>query len=156
MIWFFALFALVVVVVIALVVVGGETARLAQMVRPAVFDVGEAVEVIADALPPDAQARLTHDDVRWILLADADLLEETTAGPQERRYPWSRRPVADGPGDGLDAIDPGPVVDQDLAVARILALADESGRELADEDIVSVLDARLIFLDNIGAVGPEV
>ncbi len=148
MIWVFALIGLVAVVIIALVVVGGETARLAGVARPAVFDLGEAVDFIADRLPGDVQARLTHDDVRWVLLADADLLEAYTAGPAERRYPWSRRP--DQPGDEPDAI-----VEEELAVARILELSDSSGRALLDEDIVAVLNVRLDYLAAIGAVGPQ-
>lgn len=147
MIWVFAVLGLVAVVVIGLVVVGGETARLATVVRPAVFDLAEAVDFIADRLPTDSQARLSHDDVRWVLLADADLLEASTAGPAERRYPWSRKPVAQ--------VQPDEVVDEDQAVARIIARADDEGRDIADEDVVAVLDTRLSYLEAIGAVGPE-
>lgn len=147
MIWVFAVVGLVAVVVIGLVVVGGETARLATVARPAVFDLGEAVEFIADRLPFESQARLSHDDVRWILLADADLLEESTAGPPERRYPWSRKPeVGEMPVE---------VVDEVSAVARILAAAESSGMDLADDDVVAVLDTRLEYLRAIGAVGPQ-
>ena len=147
MIWVFAVIGLVAVVVIGLVVVGGETARLATVARPAVFDLAEAVDFIADRLPADSQARLSHDDVRWVLLADAELLEESTAGPPERRYPWSRRPPA--------AVMPTEVVDEDVAVARVLAHADAAGRDLVDEDVVAVLDTRLLYLEAIGAVGPR-
>ena len=95
------------------------------------FDLAEAVDYIADRLDPSVQARLTHDDVHWILLADADLID--------------------------DRADPAlQIVDEDAAVARILALADESGRELADEDVVAVLDGRTAYLGAIGAIGPEV
>ena len=47
------------------------------------------------------------------------------------------------------------VVDDELAIARILALADESGRELGDGDVVAVLDGRSAYLEAIGAIGPE-
>lgn len=136
--WLFGIIGLALIVVIGLVVLGRETARLAAAPRPAVFDLTEAVAYIADRLPPDAQARVSHDDVRWVLLADADLLEEATEGDD---------------GDGDDEEDE--VVDEDAAVARILALADRSGRELADEDVVAILDARLGYLEAIGAIGPE-
>lgn len=126
--WLFAVLGLVVVVVIGLVVLGRETSRLAVSVRPAVFDMAEAVEFIADRLPSEAQARLTHDDVRWVLLADADLLE-SVAGEGE--------------------------VDPDEAVARILDRADGSGRELEDADVVAVLEGRIAYLVAIGAIGPE-
>ncbi len=136
--WLFGVLGLVVVVVIGLVVVGRETARLSVAARPAVFDMAEAVDFIADRLPPEAQARLSHDDVRWVLLADADLLERNSA-----------EPVSDADDDAFL------VVDETDAVARILAIADESGRDLADEDVVSVLDGRSAYLEAIGAVGPE-
>ena len=130
MLWIFALLGIVVIVVIGLVVLGRETARLSASVKPAVFDMTEAVEYIADRLPADTQARISHDDVRWVLLADADLLEEAEASDDQ-------------------------VVDEDGAVARILALADTSGRDLEDQDIVAVLDGRLGYLGAIGAIGPE-
>lgn len=143
----FGLIGLALIVVIGLVVVGRETARLAIAPRPAVFDMEEAVEFIADRISAPAQGRLSHEDVRWILLADADLLEEASVEP-EGRFPWSRRPTP-VPGRTLD------VVDQDLAVARILAAADESNRDLADADIAEVLDQRLVYLERIGAIGGQ-
>lgn len=134
----FALLGLVLVLVIGLVVVGRETARLADSGKPAVFELYEAVDYIADRLPPDAQARLSHDDVWWILTADADQLDDSThaatAADRERAQ----------------------VVDEVDAVARILAAADHSERDLDDEDVAAVLDARLDYLAAIGAVGPEV
>lgn len=141
MTWIFLLLGLVVVVVIGLVVLGRETARLSDVARPAVFDMTEAVEFIADRLPAETQARISHDDVRWILLADADLIEDATA-----------EEVAQVAAE----LDEEPqVVDEDAAVARVLELADGSGRDLADEDVVAVLDARLAYLEAIGAIGPE-
>lgn len=147
-IWIFAVVSLVAVVCIGLVVVGRETGRLAAAPRPVVFDVAEAVDYIADRLAPEIQSQISHDDVRWVLLADADLLEEATADPSEPRFPWNRpRPMA-GP-------DRDQVVDQDLAVARILEAADHSDRDLTDEQIVAVLDLRLDFLRAIDAIGEQ-
>ena len=139
MAWLFVILGIVLVVVIGLVVLGRETARLSVAARPAVFDMTEAIEFIADRLPAETQARISHDDVRWVLLADADLLEEAEAAETQ---------------DLPDDADP-QVVDEDGAVARILELADGSGRDLADEDIVAVLDARLAYLEAIGAIGPQ-
>ncbi len=42
-----------------------------------------------------------------------------------------------------------------MAVARLLAVAEAEGRELADEDIAAVLDARMAYLEAIGAVGGQ-
>lgn len=165
--WVFAILGLVMIVVLGLVLVGRETARLAGSARPAVFELNTAVEVIADELAPEAQARISHDDVRWVLLADADLLEEATADPDERRYPWSRRtlhegrsiPVRDDHGDVVADAEQGPpdpmggIVDEDMAVARIITAADDAGRDLADEDVAAILAARLVYLERIGALG---
>jgi hypothetical protein len=123
------------VVVLALVVVGRETFRLRTSARPAVFDLEEAVDFIADRLDERVAGRLTLDDVRWILRADVDLLERATDDPD-----------AEGP----------EVVDEDDAVARILQRADAEDRDLEDADIAAVLDGRSAYLEAIGAVGPQV
>lgn len=164
----FALIGLVVIVVIGLLVVGRETDRLARSARPAVFDLTAATEFIAERLSVETQARISHDDVRWVLLADADLLEEATADPNDRKYPWSRRtrvvagramPARNDAGEIVHPDDGGPaepfgqVVDEDAAVARLLGLAEAAGRGLLDEDIAAVLEARLGYLEKIGAVG---
>lgn len=167
--WLFAVAGLLLVVVIGLVVLGRETARLASSARPAVFDLAQATEFIADRLSPEVQARLSYDDVRWVLLADAELLEEATADPEEKRFPWSKAPalvegrpvpVRDADAEVIDQgssgpLDPfGQVVDEDVAVARVLRAAEDAGREISDEDVAAVLDARMAYLERIGAVGP--
>lgn len=156
----FGLVGLALVVVIGLVLVGRETARLAGSARPAVFDMEQAVDFIAERISPEAQGRLSHEDVRWILLADADLLEEASVEP-EARFPWSR-PVAVA-GRPLDLVsgadqapDPDAVVDQDVAVARILQAADAAARDVDDADVAEVLEQRLAYLERIGAVGGRV
>lgn len=126
--------AIIAVVVLGLVAIGRETGRLAARVHPAVFDLEEAVDFIAESLPVDVASRLTHDDVRWVLRADADLLETATIeDPDKERS----------------------VVDEYDAVARILARADDEGRSIEDADVAAVLDARITYLQAIGAVGPE-
>jgi hypothetical protein len=120
--------------VLGLVVVGRETFRLRTSARPAVFDLEEAVDFIADRLPDDVAGRLTLDDVRWILRADVDRLEQATDDP-------------DPPDDE--------VVDEDDAVARILGRADAEERDLEDPDIAAVLAGRSAYLQAIGAIGPE-
>lgn len=147
MAWLFALLGLVLVVVIGLVVLGRETQRLATTSRPAVFELDEAVGYIADLLPAEVQARISHDDVRWVLLTDADLLEQASL-----EDPTDAIATTDDPDLPVDPLH---VVDEDDAVARIISAADAEGRDIADEDIVAVLDGRLRYLQAIGAVGPE-
>lgn len=149
MIWIFAVVGLLLVTAIALVVVGRETERLAARPRPAIFDVHEAVDWIADRLSPGAQGRLTHDDVHWILLTDADLIEDVSGDPHEGPYPWSRIEEPEEDPDDPER----PTMDEDFAVARLLAEADATGRELVDEDIAEVLEVRTAYLEAIGAIG---
>jgi len=128
--------AVVAVAVIAFYAVGREVVLLESRVQPAVFEVEEAIAFIADRLPPEVTARVSHDDVRWVLKADAAVLEEATA-----------EEVARGESDE--------VLDQDGAVGRVLARAGDERPELADEDVVAILDVRLAYLQAIGAVGTE-
>jgi hypothetical protein len=123
--------AVVGVVVLGLVVVGRETFLLRSSARPAVFDLEEAVDFIADRLPEDVAGRLTHDDVRWILRADVDLLEQASEHQDDE------------------------VVDEVDAVARIIERADAEEREVEDADVAAVLAGRGAYLEAIGAVGPE-
>ncbi|MGN6695856.1 MAG: hypothetical protein ACTHN0_16890 [Aquihabitans sp.] len=156
MTWLFLIVGLVLVVVIGLVVLGRETARLSDVGRPAVFDMTEAIDFIADRLPAETQARISHDDVRWVLLADADLLEDATAElPPPAASADHDAEDDDAEGEAADPQLERQVVDEDAAVARILELADESGRDLDDADIVAVLDGRLAYLEAIGAIGPQ-
>lgn len=128
--------AIVVVVAIAFYAVGREVVLLEQRVQPAVYELEEAVPFIADRLPDDVTARISHADVRWILMTDAEELEAATA-----------EAIADG--------DEDEVVDEDGAVGRILDRMEDERPDLLDTDVVAVLDARLDYLRAIGAIGDE-
>ena len=102
MLWVFGGLARVVVVLIGFVAVGRETGIQPARARPAVFDLEEAVDFIADELPDEVAGQVTHDDVRWVLRADVGLLEDATVeGGDEpgarvvetgrRRWPASSR-----------------------------------------------------------------
>ncbi len=131
----FVAVAIVAVAVVGLVVVGRETSRLAHQAQPAVFDLEEAVGFISDRLPDDVASRVTPDDVRWVLRTDAESLELATDQPED--------------------IELGPeFLDEDAALARVLAAADEDDLALADADLASILTERTNYLEAIGAVGP--
>ncbi|HEU5152825.1 MAG TPA: hypothetical protein VFU19_20205 [Iamia sp.] len=127
---------LALVVGIAFYAVGREVVLLEQRVAPSVYELEEAVPFIADRLPDEVTARISHADVRWILRVDAEELEAATA-----------EAIADGDADE--------VVDPDGAVGRVLARTGDERPDLLDEDVVAVLDARLAYLQAIGAVGDE-
>jgi hypothetical protein len=131
-----AVVAAVLVVAIAFYAVGREVTLLEDRARPAVFELEEAIAFIAELLPDEVTARVSHDDVRWVLRVDAEVLEEATA-----------EAVARGDDDE--------VLDQDGAVGRVLDRVADERPDLDDTDVVAILDARLAYLQAIGAIGPQ-
>jgi len=134
----------VVVFAIAAAFVGTEAFRLGHETPAAIFDLDEAVEEVGERLSPGAQARLTYDEVRALILATLDHLrgKGLTALPGED--------LVQRPGDGPDV-----VVADDDAVAVVLGAVDAQGLEVGDEDAFEVIRALLEHLDHIGALGPR-
>ena len=134
--------AAVAVFAIAAVVIGRESHRLDAVAPRAVYVVDEAIDYVADTVPPESQARLTHDEVRQLLaLHMAQLREQGPAAargrrprPGHRRRPWWwRRRAPSG---------------------YVIGRAEAAGLDVDDVDVVNVVEAHLAYLDAIGAVGP--
>jgi len=125
----FVVLIAVLIFVIAAVAVGRETSRLAAQPPRPVFDMDEAVEWIADRLPPEVTAELSHDDVRQILQ-------------------WSLDQLAVRPDDEVLVVD-----DETLAYVQVRAR--EAGRDWTEAQIQHVLDVQLAYLQAIGAAGAE-
>lgn len=143
MIWLFALLAAVLVFAIAAATVGREAFRLGHQPPPTIFDLDEAVAHVADALPLEAQARLSYDEVRELILAELDHLD--------------RVGVLAGPGDEVELPEgdtPDVVLADDDAVAVVLGRAEEAGMDVTDDDVFRVIEALHGYLAEIGAVGP--
>jgi len=121
--------AFVVVFVIAAVVIGRETNRLSQQSPRPVFDMDEAIEWIAERLPFEVSAELSHDDVRQIVQ-------------------WSLDHLA------VSADDEVLVVDEET-LAYVQVRARDGGHPWTERQIQSVLDVQLLYLEAIGAAGPE-
>jgi hypothetical protein len=142
-VWVFVVLAAVAVFAIAAATVGSEAFRLGHQPPSTIFDVDEAVHRVADELPEEAQARLTYDEVRSLILAALDLLE--------------RRGVLAEPGEDLpepDGDTPDVVLADDDSVAEVLGRAEREGLEVSDEDVFHVVAALHAYLAEIGAVGP--
>jgi hypothetical protein len=142
-VWLFAVLAAVLVFAIAAATVGREAFRLGHQPPPTIFDLDEAVATVADALPADAQARLTYDEVRELIVAALDRLE--TTGVLAR----PGREVELPGGDTPDV-----VLADDDAVAVVLGRAEAAGLDVSDVDVHQVITALHGYLAEIGAVGP--
>ena len=133
------LVALALAFAVAAVVVGREARRLdAEPPRP-VFDPDEAVEWVANHLPFEVAAVLTHDDVRQIL--DWNLEYFRSKGVSGNgSTPHVEAPIVVGGAE---------------TVAYVLDQATRTGRDYQPDQVLAVLDAQMSYLEAIGAVGPE-
>ena len=122
MMWIFLALGVVVVLAIAAAFVGSEAFRLGHEIPSAIFDLDEAVDAVADGLPTDAQARLTHDEVRRLIVATLDHLE--TKGLSAR------------PGEDVQVLGERDevVVHDDDALAMVLAAVEAQGLDVSDAD----------------------
>lgn len=127
--------AAIAVVCIGLVAVGRETFIAATTLAHVTYDIGVASEWIAEHLDDAAAARLTPDDVVWILTADADRFATTTVDPG-------------APG--------AQVLDDQAAVDAVLARLDpERAEAIGRDEITAVIALRTRYLESIGAIGPQ-
>ncbi len=140
----FAALALVVVFVIAAVVIGRESSRLSVEAPRPVFDLDEALSWVAERVPFEVSAVLTHDDVRRMLGWNLADLQAAAAAAVE------------GPDGDSASLPPSPltVMGEDEAVTAVRTRAQAEGREYSDEQVRAVLAAHLAYLQTIGAVGP--
>ena len=124
--------------------VGKAVAELEGERTPAVYDLNDAVDWIAQRLPDEVTARISHDDVALVLGWHLDWFREVGVASlhgQELATDEVRT-------EGAVAADEAAI---DAIVARSLASA---GPEAVD--VVCVLDLQMKYLAAIGAVGSEV
>jgi len=127
---------------IAAIAIGREARRLDAVAPRATYVLDEAVDYVADHLDESSQARLTHDEVRQLLVWHMTYLREKGLQP----------PVAvDHRQDIFDPV----VVDETNVAGLLMGKADDAGMDVEDEDVVRVVDSHLAYLESIGAVGPE-
>ncbi len=124
---FVLLTALVVGAIAVLALRRAETLLSARM-PPVLFEVDEAIEFVARALPADQTARLSYEDVEALL-------------------GWHLVHLA-GRDQGVDIGD-------DLAVEDLVARAEAEGRDIGAADVRAVLAAEGEYLAAIGALGSD-
>jgi len=135
----YGVLAVAIVFAIAAIVIGREARRLDAVPPRPTFDLDEAVEWVADNLPFEVSAVLSHDDVRQII--DWNLEYFRSKGVS---------------GNGRSAHTEGPVVVGGAeTVDYVLARAHSLGASYTASQVHAVLDAQMTYLEAIGAVGPE-
>jgi hypothetical protein len=141
----FIVVAAVLVFAVAAATVGSTVARLADQPSPAVLKLDEAVDWIADRLPFEVAAEISHDDVDRILRWHLDYFDEVGLASE----------FGEELGGEVVPSDHEPVVAQDEdAVDYVVSRALADGRGITALHVVCVLDLQLRYLDEIGAIGP--
>ena len=106
------------------------TDQLATRESSVLFEVDEAIEFVASALPADVSARLSYEDVEALL-------------------GWHVVHLAGRGGEGeVDIVD-------DRAVADLLRAAGGEARDITEADVRAVLAAEVEYLVAVGAVRPD-
>lgn len=135
----YGILVVAVVFAIAAIVIGREARRLDAVPPRPTFDLDEAVAWVAENLPFEVSAVLSHDDVRRII--DWNLEFFRTKGVS---------------GNGHSAEGSGPVVVGGAeTVDYVLTRAAALGSPYTPVQVHAVLDAQLSYLEAIGAIGPE-
>ena len=110
---------------IAWVAVRRSEAFLASRAPSVLFEVDEAVEFVASALPDDLSARLSYEDVEALL-------------------GWHLVHLAGRSGE-VDIVD-------DEVVTDLAARARADARDISEDDVRAVLDAEVAYLVAVGAL----
>ena len=124
----FVLLAVLTVGAVAVLALKRAEALLSERTPPVLFEVDEAIEFVARALPAEQTARLSYEDVEALL-------------------GWHLVHLA-GRDQGVDIGD-------EQAVADLVARAGVEGRGIGAADVRAVLAAEGEYLAAIGALGPE-
>jgi hypothetical protein len=127
---------------IAATTIGREAHRLDAVAPRTVYNLDDAIAYVADALPLDSQARLTHDDVEQLLRWHMAQLHGEGLQPSS-------------PFDQVQDIDRPVVVEEAGTAGYLIGRAEAEGLDVEDVDVVRVVEAHLEYFDAIGAVGPE-
>jgi hypothetical protein len=125
---------------IAAIAIGREARRLDAEPPQPVFSMTEAVDWVAEQLPFEVSAELSHEDVRRIMDWNLEYFRIKGASGNGHALPGAA-PVVVG---GAETVD------------YVLGQARAVGAEYTPPQVHAVLDAQMRYLEAIGAIGPEV
>ena len=135
----FAVVGAALVLVVALVAVGGVVGRLRTEPARNIFENDEALEFVAQALPDELTAELSYEELQRIMRLHLDYLHA-----QGVARSGGDLPAAGGP----------QVVGSDDAVRSILDRAALVDFYPKPDAVARVVDAQLAYFEAIGAISP--
>jgi hypothetical protein len=131
--------ALAIVFAIAAAVIGREANRLAAQPPRPVFDLEAAVAFVADRLPFEVAAQLSHDDVRQLIRWHLDYFRIRGVSANGDSQIGMTAPVVVG---GSETVD------------YLLERAGQAGLEVDATQVHAVVERQMEYLRSIGAIGP--
>jgi hypothetical protein len=130
---------LVAIFAIAAVVIGREARRLDAVPPRPVFDMDEAVAWVAEHLPFEISAVLSHTDVRNIIDLNLEYFRTKGSSGNGSKPHFDAQVVV----GGAETVD------------WVLIKAQQNGAAYTAAQVHAVLDAQMTYLEAIGAIGPE-
>jgi len=145
MVWLIVVLGAMGVIALAFFAVSRVSIELEGTMAPALLEVEDAVEVVAEALPFEVSAEVSHDDVHLVVLWVLEFFEELGMSSnfgEELGGDWTLgdRAVADEIGVA------------DHAVAQAI----QTGVAIDPIHVTVIVDEFITYLRDIGAVGDEV
>jgi hypothetical protein len=125
--------AAVAIVIVALVAVGHAVGSTEAMPAQIVVDVHEAIEFCAEALPDEATAVLSYDELRRLLRLHLEWIQA---------YHWSPEGASSGP----------IVFEQFDALDYVMERAEVTGLEVTRAQAAAVIQAHSDYLQVMGAI----
>ena len=151
MIWLFLTLGVVLVAGIAMYAVGSAVGRLEASALPAVLEVDDAVDWIADRLPDEAAGQLSRDDVvdvvGWYLESFAEVGLAASHGQE-----LGDGALSDDAGDAEGRV----VAPLDDALDHVVARGLERRDPLSAVSVAMVADLLGTYLAAMGAIGGPV
>ncbi len=157
MTWLFLILGVVLVAAIALVAVGSAVGRLSGTLRPAVLEVDDAADWIAERLPVEAAGQLSIDDVvsvvGWYLevFEEAGLATEHGQELGDAALGTSPDPEADRVGGGVAGERPAAALD--TVLEHVVARATGQPEPLDAVSVAMVAELLGTYLWEVGAFG---
>jgi len=153
MTWLFVGLGALMVVGIALVAVGSAVGRLSGTLRPAVLEVDDAADWIAERLPEEAAGQLSLDDVVSVVGWYLEVFDEaglTTEHGQELGD------AAHEPATGSGGASNQATASLDAVLEHVVARATQRDEPLDAASVAMVTELMGAYLAEIGAFGVQV
>ena len=147
MVWIFVVVGGILVIAVGFLALGSVIGHLENSALPAVFEVDDAIDWIAENLPEEAAAVLTRGEVGCVIGWWLDYVKTTGL---TTKY---------GEELGEEALAPGvssAVADLDEAIDYVVAQALLCVEPLDEVAVVVVLNLLVDYLSGVGAIGDQV